>query len=70
MKESPELPPRSGGSFLEVTKVQYLEGERKIAFKVGGDDAVEVYDFLENRKWRFAPQQGLERGASGGGLWL
>lgn len=68
MKESSELPPRSGGSFLEVSKAQYLEGGKKIAFKVGCDDAVEVYDFLQNRKWRFAPQQGLEREPSGGGF--
>ena len=68
MKESPEGLQRFGGSFLEVKKVRYVEGGKKIAFKVGNDDAVEVYDFVENRKWRFAPQQGLERGASGGGF--
>lgn len=65
-KKSPELLHKFGNSFLEVGKVRYLEGGKKIAYEVGCDDAVEVYDFVENKKWRFAPQQGLERGTCSG----
>lgn len=70
MKESPALLQRMGGSYLGVNKVQYLQGGRMIAFRAGSDDAVEVYDFLKNRKWRFAPEQGLDRGWAFGGKFV
>lgn len=63
-KKSPELLQKMGSSFLEIGSVRYLDEGRKIAFKCSCDDGLEVYDFLENRKWRFAPAQGLERGRS------
>lgn len=67
-KESPELLQRMAGSFLEVHKVRYLDGGRMVAFKVRTDDGLEVYDFEGNRKWRFAPKQGMERSGDGGGF--
>ena len=51
---------------LEARHVRYVDGGRKIAFKCACDDGLEVYDFLENSKWRFAPAQGLDRGWSSG----
>lgn len=68
VEESPELLRQMGGSFLEVTKVQYLDRGRKMALKAcGSDDGLEVYDFVANRKWRFAPERGLDRGWAFGG---
>ena len=67
-RKSPELLQQMGSSFPEVGEVRYLDEGRKIAFKYACDDGLEVYDFLENRKWRFAPAQGLERGWSGAGF--
>lgn len=68
--DSPELLQRFGMSYLEVRSARYLDGGRKIVFKVGSDDGVEVYDFVENRKWRFAPEQGLDRGWASGGSFV
>lgn len=65
-RKSPEALQRMGSSFLEVNGVRYVDGGRKIVFKCACDDGLEVYDFLENRKWRFAPPQGLDRGWSSG----
>ena len=68
---SPELLQEMGASFLETTKVQYLDGGRKVALEASGsDDGVEVYDFVENKKWRFAPPQGLDRGWASGGSFV
>lgn len=68
VEESPELLRQMGGSFLEVTKVQYLDRGRKMAFKAcGSDDGLEVYNFVANRKWRFAPERGLDMGWAYGG---
>ena len=63
-KESPRKLQNIGSAFLEIGNVQYLDEGRKIAFKCSCDDGLEVYDFLENRKWRFAPAEGLDRGRS------
>lgn len=65
-RKSPELLQRMGSRYLEVSEVRYVDGGRKIAFKCACDDGLEVYDILENRKWRFAPVQGLDRGRSSG----
>lgn len=65
-KKSPEWLRRMASTFLEVQEVRYVDGGRKIAFTCAEDDGLELYDFLENRKWRFAPAQGLERGWSNG----
>jgi len=46
------------GRFLEVTKAQYLPCGRQTAFESSNNHGVEVYDFVENRKWVFAPNQG------------
>ena len=67
-KKSPQLLQEMGSSFLEVSAVRYLDEGRKIAFKCSCDDGLEVYDFLENRKWRFAPAHGLDRGWSDAGF--
>ena len=67
-KKSPEALQKMGSSFLEVHAVRYVDGGRKIAFRCASDDGLEVYDFLENRKWRFAPAQGLDRGHSRGNI--
>ncbi|KAM0798475.1 hypothetical protein BDR22DRAFT_859123 [Usnea florida] len=64
MKKSPRKLQNIGSSFLEIGNVRYLDEGRKIAFKCTCDDGLEVYDFLENRKWRFAPTEGLDRGRS------
>ena len=65
-RKSPEVLREMGSSFLEVSEVRYVDGGRKVAFKCACDDGLEVYDILQNRKWRFAPAQGLDRGWSGG----
>ena len=65
-KKSPEALRRMASSFLEVQEVRYMDGGKKIAFKCTCDDGLELYDFLENRKWRFAPAQGFDRGWSNG----
>ena len=67
-EKSPELLQEMGPSFPVIIGAQYLDGGRKIAFKYACDHGLEVYDFLENRKWRFAPAQGLDRGWSGAGF--
>lgn len=65
-RKSPEALQQMGSSFLEVNWVRYVDGGRKIAFKCACNNSLGVYDFLENRKWRFAPPQGLDRGWSSG----
>ncbi len=55
-KKCPEESRRFIGGHLEICSAQYLDGGRKIAYKMPGDGSVEVYDFEENRKWRFAPE--------------
>ena len=67
-RKSPELLQQMGSSYTEISEVRYLDEGRKIAFKCACDDGLEVYDFLENRKWRFAPAQGLDRGWSSAGF--
>ena len=67
-KKSPELLQEMGSSFLVISGVRYMDEGRKIAFKYACDDGLEVYDFLENRKWRFAPAHGLDRGWSNAGF--
>ena len=57
-------------NFLEVTALKNLPGGRKIAYRTSGDDGVEVYDFVDNRKWRFAPPQGQMRAHGRGFLFL
>lgn len=49
---------------LEVTLARYLSGGRRIAFCTTSDNGVEVYDFIDNTKWRFAPRPGENRGFS------
>ena len=66
MRKSPEALQRMGSRYLEVSEVRYVDGGRKIAFRCACDDGLEVYDFLKNRKWRFAPAQGLDRSWSSG----
>jgi len=55
---SPEEHRSMMGRFLEVTKAQYLPCGRQTAFESSNNHGVEVYDFVENRKWVFAPNQG------------
>ena len=43
-----------------------MDGGKKITFTCACDDGLELYDFQDNRKWRFAPAQGLDRGWSSG----
>ena len=57
-------------NFLEVQTLKYLPGGRKIAYHTTGDDGVEVYDFVDNRKWRFAPPQGKIRAHGWGFVFL
>ena len=57
-------------NFLEVQALKYLPGGRKIAYQTSGDDGVEVYDFVDNRKWRFAPPQGEMRAHGWGFVFL
>ena len=57
-RKSPEALQRVASSFLEVQEMRYVDGGRKIAFKCACDGALGLYEFLENRKWRFAPAQG------------
>lgn len=54
-KKCPEESRRFIKGFLTIHSAQYLNGGRKIAYKMPSDGSVEVYDFEENRKWRFAP---------------
>ncbi len=54
-EESPEEHRSMMGRFLEVTKVQYLAGGRQIASYTSNDHGVEIYDLVDNKKWRFAP---------------
>ena len=65
-KLSPPILQEMGSRFLEINGLRYVDQGRKIAIKCACDDGLEVYDLLENRKWRFAPAQGLERGQSNG----
>ena len=65
-RKSPEALRRFTSSYLEARHVRYVDGGRKIAFKCAGDGGLEIYNVLENRKWRFAPAQGVERGRSTG----
>lgn len=60
----PEEAQRMAGLSLEVTSVQYLPDKHKIAFKTTGDNGVEVYDLAKNKKWRFAPKHGENKGYS------
>ncbi|KAK4976567.1 hypothetical protein LTR28_007959, partial [Elasticomyces elasticus] len=55
-KNCPENLPRFTRDFLEVSSVRYLPGGRKIAFQTSGDNGLEVYDRVDNSKWRFAPR--------------
>ena len=64
MGNGPELQQQWGSPMLGIYGVRYVDEGRKIVFKYACDDGLEVYDFLENRKWRFAPAQGLDRGYS------
>ena len=54
----PEEHRRLIARFLEVGALRFLPGGRKIAHYTSGDCGLEVYDFVDNRKWRFAPQKG------------
>lgn len=61
-KNCPEGLRQIVGGFLEVSLVRYLPGGRKIAFRISGDNGLEVYDQVYNMKWRFAPRAGENRG--------
>ena len=65
-RKIPEALQRMASRFLEVQEVRYVDGGKKIAFTCACDDGLELYDFQDNRKWRFAPAQGLDRGWSSG----
>lgn len=69
-EKSPEKLRLVAGLFLEVTKVRFLDGGRKIAWKCACGDGLEVYDFRDNRKWRFAPAQGLAWGWANGDFYV
>ncbi len=45
-------------SFMEVTVAQFSAGGRYIISQTSSDRAIEVYDIVDNMKWRFAPPQG------------
>ena len=49
---------------LEVNKAKYLPGREgtMILYRTTGDNGLEVYDAKENKKWRFAPAQGENKG--------
>ena len=55
--------------FLEVGFVKYVQDSgtygRKIVSQVSSDKGVEIYDVDENRKWRFAPREGVDEGWGG-----
>lgn len=56
------------GRMLEVTEARYLPEKtfgKKILCRANGDNAVEVYDTEENRKWRFAPREGVDKRQGG-----
>ena len=55
---SPEEHRRLMRGFLEAHALKFLPGGRKIAYQTTADEGLEVYDFVDNRKWRFAPQKG------------
>ena len=59
---------------IEMSFVRFVEDEgrygRKVVMSSGADQAVEVYDFGENRKWRFAARQGVDKGWGGDTLVL
>ncbi|MCJ1456644.1 hypothetical protein MMC28_007006 [Mycoblastus sanguinarius] len=61
---------RMAGSWVEVSSAQYLPDKDKFAFKMTGDSGLEIYDVAENKKWRFAPKQGENKGYGGGFLVL
>ena len=62
----PEGDRRRMAIYLEVISVRYLPGGgRRIAYMTSGDNGLEVYDFVGNRKWRFAPRQGENDGGWG-----
>ena len=48
-----------------MTKAQYLPCGRQTAFESSNDHGVRVYDFVENRKWIFARNQGEYAGWGG-----
>ena len=54
---------------LKVSFVRYIQDvERfgsKIVYRSAGDNAVEIYDFDENRKWRYAPREKVDKGFGG-----
>lgn len=41
------------GFGLEVSLARYLPGGRKIVFLISPDNGLEVYDIVDNVKWRF-----------------
>ncbi|MCJ1366650.1 hypothetical protein MMC16_005780 [Acarospora aff. strigata] len=57
-------------NYLSVRSMQFIDGGRRIAYKTSGDNGVEVYDFVDNQKWRFAPGKGQSKGYGGGFLLL
>ncbi|MCJ1304193.1 hypothetical protein MMC08_007005 [Hypocenomyce scalaris] len=56
-------------SFLTISGARYLPGGKKIAYKTSGDNGLELYDFEENLKWRFAPDR-KQNVVGGGGFFL
>lgn len=43
------------GVFTEVGMARYLANGRSIIYHTSGDQSVEIYNFVKNRKWRYAP---------------
>ena len=64
--KSAEQARRTLEGMLEVSLAKYLPGGSKIAFQVKLDHGVEIYDLVENRKWRFAPGHGQLQGEGWG----
>ena len=68
-EKSAEALRRMVSGFLETSFVKYVQDEgrygRKIVIKVPSDKGVEIYDMDENRKWRFAPHEGVDKGWGG-----
>jgi WD40 repeat protein len=50
----------SYGPYTEIPQIQWIDGGRKICWNTGLDYGVEVYDVMENVKWRFAPSNDPE----------
>ena len=47
-------------SFLGVQDIHWIDEGRKIVYHAGNDRGIEVYDFEENHRWRFARPKGYQ----------